>query len=135
MVVALTQWGCRAEFEQTGGLTLEVDAVEGKVVRAFSPAGGHALILARSALPARIREGDVVVDGHTDPALEAELRAEVSRARRTLGAPEHGSFDLEDAPPPAVGSQAREPSPALPRPVKAPPRAGHSPSLTEPVEP
>ncbi|MGA9521818.1 MAG: hypothetical protein WBV82_10150, partial [Myxococcaceae bacterium] len=83
MIIALTYWGCLTD--PADDEVLEIDAVEGDRVRAFSPSGAGALILKRSALPAHIREGDVVVDGRTDPAVEAELRAEVTRARRTLG--------------------------------------------------
>jgi hypothetical protein len=133
MIIALTYWGCLSDPADDG--RVEIDTVEGEVVRAFAPANGRALTLKRSVLPAHIREGDVVVDGRTDPALEAELRAEVARARRTLGPPERGSFDLGNEPLRVQSGQAREPSRVQLRPVGAPPRAEHSPSLTDPVEP
>ncbi len=133
MVIALTYWGCLTDSADEG--VLEIDAVEGDTVRAFSPSQGRALTLKRSALPAHIDEGDVVVDGRTDPAIEAELRAEVTRARRTLGPPRSGAFDLEEVPPRTPGRQAREQPGAPLRPPGAPPRPGRSPALTAPVEP
>ena len=98
----------------------------------------HQITLALHAFALDVEErtkGDVVVDGQTDPALEAELRAEVARARRTLGAPRRGAFDLDEPTRMETGGQAREPSGAPPRSVGAPPRAARSPSLTDPAEP
>jgi hypothetical protein len=47
---------------------------------------GRALLHKRGEAPGPLAQAQVVVDGRTDPALAAALRAEVTRARTTLGA-------------------------------------------------
>jgi len=96
VAVGVTVVGCAVE--PAGGRVLEIDRVEDGVVHAVDRESGRALVVKRTALPPRIREGDVVVDGRADPALAAELRAEVARARAALGPPRRGSLDLDDNP-------------------------------------
>lgn len=107
-----------------GSRPLEIDQVEDQVARAVDPATGRAVSLDRSGLPPGVREGDVVVDGRTDPVLTAELAAQVARSRAGLGPPQTGSFDLESGPEP--GLRARDDPRSPQRVALPPPRTGEA---------
>ncbi|NMO22388.1 DUF3006 domain-containing protein, partial [Pyxidicoccus fallax] len=55
---------------------------------------GQACTVERAALPAGVREGDVVVDGRLDPERTARRVREVARRRALLAVPVPPGLDL-----------------------------------------
>ena len=68
----------------TDGRAVQVELIEDDVAQVTELPGGHAWVVRRATLPAGAREGDVVANGRVDRARTEQLRARVSRARRSF---------------------------------------------------
>jgi hypothetical protein len=73
---------------------LQVELLEGARAQVVDLEGGHAHPLPRAALPAGVREGDVVVDGRLDRELTARHAAQVRALRARLAVPVPTGLDL-----------------------------------------
>lgn len=76
----------------------QVEKVEDDVAEVVDLDSGRAATVVRWRLPPGVKEGDVVVDGHIDGPLTAELRREVEALHVRYAVPVPAGFSLGDDP-------------------------------------
>ena len=64
-----------------------VDLLEDSAASVVELRTGRAQVVSRSKLPAGVREGEVLIDGRTDPSLTRALLDEVRAERERLAVP------------------------------------------------
>lgn len=73
---------------------VEVDMLEDDVAYVVDLKTGNGTEVPRASLPPRVREGDVIVNGHVDRALTQWYRDEFQAFHDKIVTPSNGGFDL-----------------------------------------